>query len=124
MTTILLVESNAVVRLQGAEVIAAAGFRVIETDTIGDALRKLTDCPEIAIVVTGSDQRSGLDGIALAHQVFAGWPPVRLLVTSGDRLVKPEDLPSEARVLLKPYSDDELVTALHVLEKQWRSRLL
>lgn len=122
-TTVLLVDTDAMGRLYASELISDAGFMVLQAESVDAALDMMARHPEVAIVFSGSDHRSGFDGIALAHRISTGWPPARLLIATADHAVAAEKLPAEGRLLLKPYTDAELIGSLRFLEKQWRSRL-
>lgn len=122
-TKVLVVEPDTVISLYVRQVLEDAGFRVFEAASANEAMAALAAVPEIAVVVTASD-KGGVDGVKLAAQVANGWPPVRVVVTSGDRLIDPDDLPAQSRFIAKPYSEAELLATLKLLEQQWLSRLM
>ena len=123
-TKVLLVESDTIVSLYARSVLEDAGFEIIEAWNTGDAIARLSEIPDIAILFTTADVPGGIDGVRLAQQVSNGWPPVRIVVASGSRMISGDDLPPETRFLSKPYSDDALLVTLRLLEKQWRRRLM
>lgn len=123
-TKILLVESETIVSLYARSFLEEAGYEVIEAWTADEAIAQLHAIPDIAIVLTTADLPGGIDGVKLAMQVSHGWPPVRIVVTSGSQLISDDDLPPQSRFLPKPYSEVELLATLRLLEKQWRSRLV
>lgn len=123
-TKVLLVESDTIVSLYARSVLEDAGFEIIEAWNTSDAIARLSEIPDIAILFTTADVSGGIDGVRLAQQVSNGWPPVRIVVASGSRMISGDDLPPETRFLSKPYSDDELLVTLRLLEKQWRRRLM
>lgn len=123
-TKILLVESETIVSLYARGVLEDAGFEVIEAWSASGATARLTENPDIAILLTTADLPGGIDGVKLAAQVSTGWPPVRIVVTSGSQLISDDDLPPQSRFLPKPYSESELLATLRLLEKQWRGRLV
>jgi CheY-like chemotaxis protein len=53
-----------------------------------------------------------MDGLKLAATIRNRWPPIALIVTSGQVLVEPEDLQEHGRFLAKPYSGPRLVEAI------------
>ena len=57
----------------------------------------------------------GLDGVELARMAHKRWPHLRILLTSGfpqDRVDANGDLLGQLQLLSKPYSQEELATAL------------
>jgi hypothetical protein len=44
-----------------------------------------------------------MDGLQLAHAVRDRWPPIRIIVTSGRKMVMKDDLPEGGRFFAKPY---------------------
>lgn len=123
-TKVLVVESETIVSLYARGVLEEAGFNVIEAWSTDDAIARLHAIPDIAILLTAADLPGGIDGVKLAAEVSRGWPPVRIVVTSGSALILNDDLPPKSRFLPKPYSENELLATLRLLEKQWRSRLM
>jgi hypothetical protein len=53
-----------------------------------------------------------MDGLKLAAAVRSRWPPVRIIVTSGHRIVEMGDLPDGSLFYSKPYSYDKVVTSI------------
>ena len=52
-----------------------------------------------------------MDGLRLAHAVRNRWPPVELIVTSGQRHIPNDELPDRGRFFAKPYDIDALSQA-------------
>ena len=49
-----------------------------------------------------------MDGLALVRMARDRWPPIKIVVTSGDPPVTETDLPSGGRFLPKPYSSEQV----------------
>jgi hypothetical protein len=45
-----------------------------------------------------------MDGLKLARAVRGRWPPIKIVTTSGQRIIVETDLPEGGRFLPKPYS--------------------
>jgi DNA-binding LytR/AlgR family response regulator len=53
-----------------------------------------------------------MDGLKLARAIRDRWPPVRLIVTSGQIVIKDSDLPEGGRFIHKPYSTQSVTSVL------------
>jgi len=53
-----------------------------------------------------------MDGLKLAAAVRDRWPPVKIVVMSGKRRPRVEELPVEARFISKPVEQRELMKAV------------
>ena len=110
--TILLVEDEALVRELQAEVLADAGYHVVEAANADVAMCVLEAEPErIQVLFTDVDMPGSMDGIRLAQVAHERWPHLKLLVTSGKIRPADRDLPDHGRFLPKPHRSAAL-TAL------------
>ena len=86
-----------------------AGFGVLEAVSADDAIALLESRKDIRIVFTDINLPGSMDGLRLAHAIRNRWPPIELVLTSGQMQVRSEDLPERGRFLGKPYEPSELV---------------
>jgi DNA-binding NtrC family response regulator len=105
--TILIVESEALVRLELAERLGDTGLAVL-TANDADAIVMLDLHPEIELMMTDIRMGGDMDGLRLAHHVRDRWPPVKIIVTSGMGHIRAADLPRGAVFLPKPFSPASL----------------
>jgi hypothetical protein len=49
-----------------------------------------------------------MDGLKPAHAVRNRWPPIKLVLTSGQMLPADEDLPKGGRFIAKPYGPSKV----------------
>jgi len=107
---VLLVEDEPLVLRSTAELFADDGFEVAEANGYQEALVRLADQPETAILVTDINLDGGPDGLDLAKTVAERWPHIRIVIVSG--CVRPEgrDYPSQAIFFTKPYAPSALLT--------------
>jgi CheY-like chemotaxis protein len=110
---VLVVEDEAVVRLDAIETLREAGFRVIEAANADEAISILETRSDVRVVVTDIQMPGSMDGLKLAATIRDRWPPIALIVTSGRISVQQRDLPERGRFLPKPYSGPRLVEAIH-----------
>ncbi|WP_412049630.1 PAS domain S-box protein [Hoeflea sp. Naph1] len=107
--TVLLVEDEALIRINTCDVLEDMGHRVIEAGTAAEALKAMTD-QQIDILVTDvglPDMRGG----ELARKVRQIKPAVGVIFATGDSEL-PEGADSDAVLLMKPYSDEALHKAI------------
>jgi two-component system, response regulator PdtaR len=112
---VLVVEDEALIRMNSADVIRDLGFDVIEAVDADHAVSLLESIPGITVVFTDIQMPGSMDGLLLAAVVRDRWPPIALLVTSGKISPASSDLPTGARFISKPYSPWELEAQLHSL---------
>lgn len=112
---VLVVEDEALIRLNSADVIRDLGFEVIEATDADHAVSLLESVPDIKIVLTDIQMPGSMDGLVLAAVVRDRWPPIALLITSGKVHPSVDDMPSGARFIPKPYPPWQLEEQLHSL---------
>jgi two-component system, response regulator PdtaR len=110
--TILVVENEALVRLELAERLAGSGLTVLVASNADEAIELLDAHPEIEVVFTDVRMPGSMDGIRLAHHVRGRWPPVKIIVASGMAGAHLRDLPGGSLFLSKPYAPEALADAL------------
>jgi two-component system, response regulator PdtaR len=107
--TVLVVEDEALILVLIAEELRDAGFSVLEAPNAAEALRLLEAHASIRLIFTDIDMPGSMDGLRLCALVRERWPPVRIIVTSGKRVLDPIALPSGSEFVLKPYAPNGVV---------------
>jgi CheY-like chemotaxis protein len=108
MPLVLVVDDEALLRWHAADLLSAAGYRVIEADDAATALHILEGRSDVRLLFTDV-QMPGQNGLDLAKEVHERWPNVLLLVTSGGMQIADADLPDHGRFVAKPYHESELL---------------
>ena len=101
---VLVVEDDHLLRLDAADIIAAAGFDVVEAANADEAIAILESRNDITVVFTDIQMPGSMDGLKLARAVRGRWPPIKIVTTSGQPIIEETDLPEGGRFLPKPYS--------------------
>jgi two-component system, response regulator PdtaR len=109
---VLVVEDEALIRLDTVQMIEDAGYDVLEASNADEAIRILDARSDIHIVFTDVNMPGSMDGLKLAKAIRDRWPPVRLIVTSGKMVVKEADLPEGGRFIPKPYNMRSITNVL------------
>jgi len=110
--TVLIVENEALVRLEIAVWLEEMGMTALTADNADDAIALLDTHPEIGFLLTDIRMPGSMDGIRLAHHVRGRWPPVRIIVVSGFINTSRSDLPRDCIFIPKPFGRERLRGAL------------
>jgi len=107
---VLVVEDEALVRLDACGALGVAGFDIIEAQHADEAVAVLRARPrEVHAMFTDVQMPGSMDGVELAHLSRRTWPWIALLITSGQTRPRWEDLPQGSRFISKPYHTDHVV---------------
>src|SRR6188768_3442956 len=112
---VLVVEDESLIRSTAVDMVQDAGFDAIAASDADEAIRVLESRDDIRAVFTDVHMPGSMDGLRLARVVRNRWPPVALIVTSGQTNVLETDLPTGGRFLRKPYAAVQIETALQQL---------
>ena len=113
--SILVVEDDALIRMGAVDLLTSAGFLAIEARNADEAMRVLESRSDIPLVFTDVNMPGTMDGIKLSHYIRDRWPPVKLLIVSGEQVVEESRLPVGAQFFRKPYFEDSIIDAVRKL---------
>lgn len=108
---VLVVEDEPIMRMMAADMVEDAGFEAVEAADATEAVAILERRPDIRILFTDIGMPRGVDGMKLAAMVRDRWPPIEIIVTSGEFTEETVTLPSRGVFFAKPYRH-EAVTAV------------
>lgn len=111
--SVLVVEDEASILLDIVHRLAAEGFIVYEAHNAEAAIKLLIKHLDIRLVFTDIDMPGSMDGLKLAAAVRKRWPKVKIIVTSGARLVETTDMPDGSMFFTKPYGHLAVLTSMH-----------
>ena len=115
---VLLVEDEGLIRLVASQTLEDEGFEVVEAWN-GDEAARLLDGPDsFDILFTDVQMPGTLDGLDLAMHARRRCPGIPVLVVSGyaaQLMTRLGGLDPAATFIGKPYSLDEVVTAVRHL---------
>lgn len=94
---VLVVEDDAIVRMDTASIIEEAGFEVIEAATADEAIVLLEARTDIKVVFTDIEMPGSMNGLKLAFTVRDRWPPVLIIIASGRIRPDPDEMPAAVR---------------------------
>ncbi len=106
--TVLIVEDEPIVRMSACDMVEDAGYTAIEAADADEAIALLESRDDIAVVFTDIEMPGSINGAALANQVHHRWPPIRVIVTSGNAVADELSLPPSATFIPKPYRGSQI----------------
>ncbi len=112
---VLIVEDHPIIRMGAVDLVQAAGCEAVEAQDADAAIAVLRSRSDIRVVFTDVQMPGSMDGLKLAHYISERWPPIRLIVASGERIVAESQLPTGARFFAKPYDVASIVDLIKVI---------
>jgi CheY-like chemotaxis protein len=109
---VLVVEDDAMIRLDVVSMIEEAGFEVIEAVNADEAIVLLETRSDITVVFTDIEMPGSMNGLKLAFAVRDRWPPVAIIIASGRIRPQPDEMPTDVAFLRKPYSEASVLQAV------------
>ena len=106
---VLVVEDEMLLRMRAVDMVEDAGYTSVEAVDADEAVAILEARSDIALLFTDIQMPGSMDGLGLAHAVHQRWPPIKIILVSGQ--VKPANLeipanspffgkPLEAKVMI------------------------
>jgi CheY-like chemotaxis protein len=108
---VLVVEDEILIRFGIVGELEDEGFTVFEAASADAAIVLLQLQPSINLLLTDIDMPGSMDGLKLAAAVRRRWPPVKIIVTSGQIDLSDADLPEGGRFFPKPYVGSMIAAA-------------
>ncbi len=107
-------DDDALIRMDAADILTDAGFRVHEAANVQEARAILEKAFEsIQLLFTDVQMPPGqLNGFDLARKCHENWPHISILIASGQIEPKEGDLPPGAVFVRKPFSSQVVVDRL------------
>ena len=110
--TILVVEDEAIIRIELAARLAEMGFKTLTAGDADEAIALLDANPDITLLFTDIRMPGSMDGLRLANHVRLRWPPVKIIVASGLIDTQLSALPDDSIFLPKPFWPAAVTDAL------------
>ena len=121
--TVLVVEDNPEVRAVAVGRLKRLGYQVIEAETAGDAIQRLSDGLAVDAAFSDVMMPGGQSGFDLARWIASHRPSLAVLLTSGfSEDVMPGVDADHLHVLRKPYTQKELEVELRSAIDRKRSK--
>ena len=113
---VLVVEDEFLIRMDLVDYLVDEGFEVLAADQADDAIAILESDDQIQVMFTDIDMPGSMNGLILSSTVRNRWPPIKIVVTSG-QLVKPfpADLPEGSLFFSKPYNHADVAASFRAI---------
>jgi CheY-like chemotaxis protein len=109
---VLVVEDEMLLRMRAVDMVEDAGFTPIEAVDADEAVAILESRSDIALLLTDIQMPGSMDGLKLAHAVHERWPPIRIILVSGQLKLENIDIPPASRFFGKPLEAKEMIAEM------------
>jgi two-component system, response regulator PdtaR len=112
MMVVLTVEDEFLVSEYLGQVLTEAGYEVIATANADEAIAVLETRSDIRIVLTDINMPGSMNGLKLAAAVRGRWPPIKLIITTGNGVPRGDQMPAGSQFLPKPHMPEQILAAV------------
>jgi two-component system, response regulator PdtaR len=119
---VLVAEDEELLRVYAADLLAEAGYKVIEAANAEAALAVMADEPDIRVLFTDIQMPGKLNGIELARKVHEQWPQVLLLIASGGRQPAKAEIADHGHFIAKPYCPSDVLNEIAAMDREADAR--
>jgi CheY-like chemotaxis protein len=112
VSTVLVVEDEVLLRMRAVDMVEDAGYASVEAVDADKAVAILESRSDIALLFTDIQMPGSMDGLKLAHAVHERWPPIKIILVSGQLKSSNIDIPTDSRFFGKPLEAKEMIAEL------------
>jgi CheY-like chemotaxis protein len=109
---VLVVEDEMLLRMRTVDMVEDAGFTSVEAVDADEAVAILESRSDIALLFTDIQMPGSMDGLKLAHAVHERWPPIKIILVSGQLRLANIDIPADSRFFGKPLEAREMIVEM------------
>jgi len=109
---VLVVEDEMLLRMRAVDMVEDAGFTSVEAVDADEAVAILESRSDIALLFTDIQMPGSMDGLGLAHAVHERWPPIKIILVSGQLKPAIIDIPANSRFFGKPLKAGEMIAEI------------
>ncbi|WP_349631217.1 response regulator [Bradyrhizobium sp. AUGA SZCCT0222] len=110
---VLVVEDEMMLRMRVVDMVEDAGYVPVEAVDADEAMAILRSRSDIALMLTDVQMPGSMNGLQLAHAVRENWPPIKIILASGQLKLSGSDIPLDSRFFGKPLQSDEIIAEMH-----------
>ena len=109
---VLVVEDEMMLRMRVVDMVEDAGYVPVEAVDADEAMAILLSRSDIALMLTDVQMPGSMNGLQLAHAVHERWPPIRIILASGQLKLSRNEIPQDSRFFAKPLQSDEIIAEM------------
>jgi len=109
---VLVVEDEMLLRMRAVDMVEDAGYTSIEAVDADQAVAILEARSDVALMLTDIQMPGSMDGLKLAHAVHRRWPPIKIMLVSGQLKLANTDIPLDSRFFGKPLDAAEMIAQM------------
>jgi CheY-like chemotaxis protein len=109
---VLVVEDEMLLRMRAVDMVEDAGFTSVEAVNADEAVAILESRSDIALLLTDIQMPGSMDGLKLAHAVHERWPPIKIILVSGQLRLANIDIPADSRFFGKPLKAEAMIAEM------------
>jgi CheY-like chemotaxis protein len=109
---VLVVEDEMLLRMRAVDMVEDAGYTSVEAVDADEAVAILESRSDIALLFTDIQMPGSMDGLKLAHAVHERWPPIKIILVSGQLQRANIDIPADSRFFGKPLEAKEMIAEM------------
>src|SRR6195256_6451326 len=109
---VLVVEDEMLLRMRAVDMVEDAGFTPVEAADADEAVAILEARSDIALLFTDIQMPGSMDGLKLAHAVHKRWPPIKIILVSGQLKLANIDIPADSRFFGKPLEARKMIAEM------------
>ncbi len=112
---VLVVEDEMLLRMRAVDMVEDAGYTSVEAVDADQAIAILESRSDIALLFTDIQMPGEIDGLGLAHAVHDRWPPIKIILVSGQLKLADTDIPADSHFFGKPLAASEMIAEMQNL---------
>src|SRR3982074_876253 len=109
---VLVVEDEMLLRMRAVDIVEDAGYTPVEAADADEAVAILESRSDIALLFTDIQMPGSMDGLRLAHAVHDRWPPIKIILVSGQVTPSDAEKPAASRFFGKQLSVEPMIAEL------------
>jgi CheY-like chemotaxis protein len=109
---VLVVEDEMLLRMRAVDMVEDAGYTSVEAIDADQAVAILESRSDIALIFTDIQMPGSMDGLGLAHSVHKRWPPIKIILVSGQLKLSESDIPPNSRFFGKPLQANQMIAEM------------
>lgn len=99
-------------RMRVVDMVEDAGYISVEAVDADQALAILQSRSDIALLFTDIQMPGSMNGLQLAYAVHERWPPIKIILASGQLKLLRSDIPPDSRFFGKPLNSSEMIAEM------------